>query len=301
MILSVLYSTILGYLIGNMVGICKALIYKETSLWSSRFYIRYVQSTKYLFPLFWGGLAVLIGGLLLKAAKYEFFIDDTSLLSQWFFWGWLLIPAFFFVSGVLIWLQFLHYFDRVVIFPDRIEKRWFFHTFQTIELSQIKVILRDKTTGQNCDIIYVHPFWGLHSLGSSQTDPWPLPVSVIISPEFRIDQSKLHPNLFEKYKSRDSLPEYPILMDPVRNMWNEWNVTDRIFNYSILLINPYVMLILSTAYLGMDYHKWLLFILFDTSTVYSKFIFHRIMNASVKTLNPVVLTNSGQPGVPSLA
>src|SRR3989338_1081493 len=105
MIIYLFSSSILGLVIGNIVGLIKKITKKEEkAIWISRPFYKYTNFKDYF-------------------AYY--------------------IGIFLLVTGILFFLRLPHALDRLHFYGDRLEEKFLLHTTLTIPFSSIKSIFRD--------------------------------------------------------------------------------------------------------------------------------------------------------------
>lgn len=252
-----LSETIFGQLVGNFIGIIQAFINKDKPIWISKFYFQYRKFKEYSFVLTWAFLAFIIGSGLLRPS----FGSRFGLIS-----------SFFFVTGLLILLQMLHYFDKLYVYSDRFEIRFFFYSYFVIPFDKVQLVLRTKESQSYTQIIYDHPIYGLASLGGKDTK-WKIPVNkIFLNPNIQISKDKLHPNIFTSFPEvKDLLPETPIVYE--KREWGRISIIEKTASILILFLNPYSVLIFSTVFFGIHFISIPFLILFEFSRVYSQLIF----------------------------
>lgn len=267
MLISILQNNILSYIIGNIIGLAKAIFQKEQPLWISKCYFKYRKKEEYLFTLIWSSFASILGFLLV--------------ISQEFF----ILPTIFLITGLLILIQFIHYFDKIYIFADRIEQRLFFYSHQTVSFDDIVLILRDEKTKQYADVIYRHPLQKFSSLDIGKDMPWDIPVEIFKNPNININKSKLYPNLFKKYDDiKESLPKNPIIVR--RTDWSEKTNQEKLKIYllffSVVILNPYSLIVFFSIFFGFFYINPVFWISIDFSRLYSKIVYKKLVGNKTK-------------------
>ncbi len=246
MIIYLFSSSILGLVIGNIVGLIKKIIGKEEkAIWISRPYYKYTNFKDYPLLILWCIIVIsggYFGSTLSEFKGFEYYIG-----------------SFFLVTGILLFLRLPHALDRLYFYGDRLEEKFLLHTTLTIPFSSVESIFRD---GQNfAKIAYHDKTFGLVVLNEDKL--WKIPLNIFSDPRFESLSSKLH-------LSDDS---YGTLNFDQKVSWKNTCLINKLLKISILFINPYSLLIGSVFLFGIFFTSPLLFLLTDFSWVYCSFTF----------------------------
>ncbi|OGE19444.1 hypothetical protein A3J19_02155 [Candidatus Daviesbacteria bacterium RIFCSPLOWO2_02_FULL_41_8] len=247
MIIYLFSSSILGLVIGNIVGLIKKITKKEEkAIWISRPFYKYTNFKDYPFLILWCIIAI-SGGYF--GSSHPEFKDSFAYY----------IGIFLLVTGILFFLRLPHALDRLHFYGDRLEEKFLLHTTLTIPFSSIKSIFRD---GQNfAKIAYHDKTFGL--VVFNEDKPWKIPLNIFSDPRFESLSSKLH----------RSDTSYGTLDSDQKVSWKNTCLINKILMISILFINPYSLLIGSVFLFGIFFTSPLLFLLTDFSRVYCSFAF----------------------------
>lgn len=267
MLLLIIRNNTLSYAIGNIIGLAKRIFIKENPLWISEFYFKYRKPKEYSFTLLWSVFMTILGFIFVLSQEIS------------------IIPTFFLVTGILMLIQFIHYFDKIYIFPDRIEQRTFFYSHLTIFFDNVVLILRDIKTKQYADVIFHHPMHKFSNLDVGLNMPWRVPAELFKNPNIKIDDSKLHPNLFKNYCNiKEHLPQNPIVVE--KTNWSKKSTLKKLKNYmlflSVIILNPYSVIVFLSICFGISYTNPVFWITIDVSRLYSKTIYKKFVANKTK-------------------
>lgn len=276
MIFKYLYDSIIGLIVGNWY----ALIFRrkhESPIWISSYYYKHGDQNTIQFLLIWLLLTWGVSAVLLLYGH----LSGKDIYSAEFS---NVISIFFFVLGAYLGLNSLHYFDKLYIYPDRIEVRLFLFSYLKIDKKDIRLILRDQESKNFAHIIYNHPVYGLTEMGGKK-DFWRIPSKVFSNAEVEISSAKLHPNLFQAFENvRDSLPPNSLQIKKLK--WKQVSLIQKFSAVGLLLFNPFSVLLFISVIFGIFIIHPVMIFLFDVSRRITGYFYKNVVQ--VEYINPML-------------
>lgn len=255
MIFRLFYDSIIGFIIGNIFELTKKLLGKtDQEIWASRYYYQYSGFKDYLFIILWIIMAISLG---------YFFTTFPEFQGT----GAYYIGSFFFIAGFLLAARLPHTLDKFYIYSNRLEKKTLLHTTYTIPFNSIESVVENS---QNLAIITYHDkTFGLLTLET----PWKIPIKIFTDPRLNLLNSKLHlnPNGLSYTKSTP----------PQQITFNDTEFIKKLLIISVLLLNPYTLILGSAFFFGVFFSSPLLLLLTDLSKAYCSFCLRIINRKSV--------------------
>lgn len=259
MIIRLFSDSILGFAIGNIIGLIKKISGREEKvIWISQSYYKYSKLKDYPFLILWCIMAISLGYFF---ATFPIFQGS----------GAYYIGSFFLVTGILFMLQLPHALDKLYIYSDRLEEKTLLHTTYKILFSSIESIFRDN---QNfAKIVYYDETFGILVLGEDKS--WKIPTNIFTDPRLESLSSKLHLSLSDTSFEKLNLAQ--------KTTPKNVGLTNKALIISILIFNPYSLLISAAFLFGVFFNSPLLFFLTDFSKAYCSFA----LRSLPKRLEPI--------------
>lgn len=276
-----LNESVIGHILGNIDGFIRSVVYKEDQpLWKSGYMLK-ENSQNMVFSMFITDFLLFAFGLfflLAPSIQYVGQYGKTTFVSSFYEMdpSYRMIIAVIFVTGGMLLTSMIHWLDRLYIYPDRIERRFFFHAYEIIPYAKVIKIQRDKTTQTNAHILYEDPWFGISQIGEKKLS-WSIPVSIFSDNRIGIEQEKLDPNLFVPFSSiAHDLPDSPFQKKkkgerkPLTHM-------EILTLLSMLIVNPYFVTIYFVSSYGLLNLPWYSFVCIDLSGAFGKWALRTLM------------------------